>query len=95
MPFVVQLLGEYVVEIAEAILQRIQDVPSDPYRRFAGEDEPFLGLTRQRVVSYWACNYAERYRLAEYPPLQVMKQLQLWNGREGRRRMVGMRRVKG
>jgi hypothetical protein len=90
-PFVIQLLGEYVVEISERILERLDELQLETYRRFAAANESFMRLTRDHVVSYWACYYRAQYRLPTYPPVRILMELGLWNGREGRRRLAGRR----
>jgi hypothetical protein len=54
---VIHLLGEYVVEISERILERLDELQIETYRRFAAANESFMPLTRDHVVSYWACYY--------------------------------------
>jgi hypothetical protein len=57
LPFIIALVGEYVVEI----LQQIDDgfVRFDPnaLARFVNDNPAFLTLLRQRVASYWDCYY--------------------------------------
>lgn len=74
-PFVVALLGEYVVEIIvdlhRALLPALTD-PASPhfaqYGAFLAENPDFLALTRQRVASYWDCYYRRQYLSpADYP----------------------------
>jgi hypothetical protein len=65
--FVVQLVGEYVIEIILAIREALSDLDvSDStqqalYGRFLAENPAFLELTSQRVTSYWNCYYRSRY----------------------------------
>jgi hypothetical protein len=87
-PFVIQLLGEYVVEIGESILKRLDELQAEPYLRFAAANESFMRLTRDHIVSYWARYNRAKYRLPAYPPVRVLMELGLWNGREGRRRLA-------
>jgi hypothetical protein len=60
-PYVVQLLGEYVVEICEDIERFAEsELPARPVlasevRSFADENPEFIGLTQQRSISYWEC----------------------------------------
>lgn len=57
-PFVVQLVGEYVIEILATIRDAIHDLDRDLYRAFLISNPDFFRLTKQRVVSYRACYYA-------------------------------------
>jgi hypothetical protein len=69
-PFVVQLIGEYVVEIVEAAaVTVISDASSAQFTEFARENPAFMATTRRRVVSYWDCYYRSRFpTLQSYPP---------------------------
>lgn len=66
-PFVVQLAGEYVVEILEAIHRGLPGlgVPGSVERRLYGEfiarNAAFFGRTERRVVSYWSEYYRWKY----------------------------------
>src|SRR6266516_4631570 len=84
-PFVVQLLGEYVIEIAEVIEEAVEGLSPKLCQDFARENPSFLQLTRQRVVSYWATFYRSRCSFSDYPPFNVMHRLGIWQGLEGRR----------
>lgn len=66
-PFVVQLLGEYVVEIHEAILARLLPIldrsadAREAYRRFVAANPDFIAVTEARIASYWNCYYRDRF----------------------------------
>ncbi|MFE9012637.1 hypothetical protein [Streptomyces cyaneofuscatus] len=66
-PFVVQLAGEYVLEIVEAIGRGLPGltVPGSAQRRLYGEfiarNPTFFARTERRVVSYWSCYYRWKY----------------------------------
>lgn len=78
-PFVVQLVGEYVVEIISAIEARLSDAQRPLFASFLRENGEFVGLTRRRLISYWNCYHRTRWvRLAEYPGMRVMKRLEDW-----------------
>jgi hypothetical protein len=78
-PFTLQLVGEYVVEIIELLASRIDELRNDRYRLFAAENDRFVQKTRHRVLSYWDCYYRSRYpRFDEYPGFRVMNELGLW-----------------
>jgi hypothetical protein len=73
-PFVVQLVGEYVVEILQVIIRGLPGlaVPHSAQRRLYGEfvlrNPAFFARTEQRVASYWDCYYRRRYPdLGSYP----------------------------
>jgi hypothetical protein len=66
-PFVVQLIGEYVVEILELLAAHADRLETAPYRDFVAENPQFLSLTRRRMISYWNCYYRQRSpRLADH-----------------------------
>ncbi|MDT0478058.1 hypothetical protein RM863_38685 [Streptomyces sp. DSM 41014] len=66
-PFVVQLAGEYVLEILEAIGRGLPGltVPGSAQRRLYGEfiarNPAFFARTERRGVSYWSCYYRWKY----------------------------------
>lgn len=63
-PYVVQLIGEYVVEIVRDIHAELADLDKPgswqrlAYGRFADDNSAFLELTSQRVTSYWREYYS-------------------------------------
>jgi hypothetical protein len=77
-PFVVQLLGEYVVEICARILSRLAArslFASPGYQEFVRANDEFIALTEQRAVSYWSCYYRDRYARREYPAIAALDRL--------------------
>jgi hypothetical protein len=63
-PFVIALLGEYVIEICRDIEQFIRTEPAAPGPAMLGHLAGFLDgnpsfaeLTRQRALSYWSLHY--------------------------------------
>jgi hypothetical protein len=64
-PFVIQLVGEYVVEILHVIDNNLSSLNLSNYEQFARSNPEFIALTEHRVMSYWN----EYYR---HPP---------WEGR--------------
>ena len=75
-PFIVQLIGEYVVEIVEMILDQVDQVKTPEFRRFVEENQPFLARTRQRATSYWDCYYRGPWlRRVDYPGLRLLDAL--------------------
>ncbi|MFD4228788.1 hypothetical protein [Streptomyces sp. NPDC058545] len=66
-PFVVQLVGEYVLEILVVIRDEIRDLATPgarsrlAYGQFIVENPAFFARTQRRVVSYWSCYYRSAY----------------------------------
>ncbi|MBN8754699.1 MULTISPECIES: hypothetical protein [Variovorax] len=76
-PFVVQLLGEYVVEIAEVISAALPEVDTAQFSAFARENPNFMAITRQRVTSYWDCYYRARFQtLQAYPAFIALEAIE-------------------
>lgn len=67
-PFVVQLVGEYVLEILVDIRDglRALDTPGDglrlAYGEFLAANPAFFDRTQRRVVSYWSCYYRTAFQ---------------------------------
>jgi hypothetical protein len=79
LPFVVQLVGEYVVEIVAALEERLPEIgtPSSlqerAYGAFLAANPELLRLTRARVISYWDCYYRRDFpALADYPGYRLI-----------------------
>ncbi|MFE7131899.1 hypothetical protein ACFVIM_13645 [Streptomyces sp. NPDC057638] len=84
-PFVIQLGGEYVVEIIESTLRALPGLmePGSAermrYGAFLAANPAFFTLTERRAVSYWSAyyrRYPPRYReFATYPGGQLITAL--------------------
>jgi hypothetical protein len=81
-PFVVRLIGEYVVEILHDIQTGLPDLETagsahrTQYATFAAANPGFMALTAARVTSYWDCYYRHDYpRLSDYPGFQLISSL--------------------
>ena len=61
-PFIFQLLGEYVMEILE-VLQKHINPNIDNYVKFINENQKYWTQTESRMISYWN----EYYRRPMYP----------------------------
>ena len=80
-PFVVQLVGEYVLEIIDVIRARLADLPAPTYGAFVAANAGFMALTRKRAISYWNAYYRHRFRdCASYPGLVVLNHLESLGG---------------
>ena len=85
MPFIMQLLGEYVIEIIEVIYQNREGINKENLVKYIAENPKHYHVTRQRVYSYWNCNYRKfypkygrgvRYRgkcHLDYPGIKMLK----------------------
>ncbi|NUS53785.1 MAG: hypothetical protein HOV66_02825 [Streptomycetaceae bacterium] len=80
-PFVVRLVGEYVVEIQRVIWDGLVDIDipgaaqHDVYGAFLAANPAFLQRTRQQVASYWACYYRNRWPRKYYPGTVIVESL--------------------
>ncbi|MGW1997773.1 hypothetical protein [Embleya sp. NPDC001921] len=80
-PFVVHLVGEYVVEIQRTIWDGLVDIdiPGTPqhdvYGAFLAANPDFLHLTSQRIASYWNCYYRNKYPREYYPGRIILESL--------------------
>jgi hypothetical protein len=78
-PFVVQLLGEYVVEISRDVLTALEARPTgqamlELLRHFAADNDDFMALTRDRARSYWAEYYRREWpSMRNYPALVALE----------------------
>jgi len=73
-PFVLQLLGEYVLPIIRVVGDQSTVLKSSEYRRFLIENPAFLQLLKQRIASYWNCYYRAVFpRLKDYPAFQMIE----------------------
>ncbi|MGV9505646.1 hypothetical protein ACWDQZ_08575 [Streptomyces tendae] len=81
-PFVVQLVGEYVLEILESIQHGLSDLPSKgsaqrlTYGDFIARNPGFFARTERRVVSYWSCYYRWKFPVfGTYPGCHLLELL--------------------
>lgn len=81
-PFIVQLLGEYVLEIVEIVYTHVSHTPQESLTTFARENPLFMTLTAQRATCYWDCYHRARFRsLEDYPALRALRILRPDPGR--------------
>ncbi len=75
-PFVVVLLGEYVVEIIEVARESIKK-DNALYKKFITENPAFWEKTKERMISYWNEYYRKSYRNKDvYPALDIAKTIE-------------------
>lgn len=72
-PFVVQLLGEYVIEIVEVIAADVHERGPERLAVFAQENPRFMATTRRRATSYWHCYHRSRFPVLQaYPAITAL-----------------------
>jgi hypothetical protein len=76
-PYVVQLLGEPVVEILEVLENHLEDLTQGYVRAFVTENSGFLSLTKERVTSYWNCYHRARHpNRSDYVGFKLVRALE-------------------
>jgi hypothetical protein len=83
---VLQLIGEYVLEIVLLIHEHIDELDRTIYDRFAKENDNFIALIKAKAISYWDCYYRwQNWKFRDSTAFQVLNGLGLWEGLEARR----------
>jgi hypothetical protein len=77
-PFVVRLVGEYVLPIVEDIHAALVTGRGEHENlsRFAAENPSFVDLTGQRAVSYWDAYHRQEYpHRDDYPGIVALREI--------------------
>lgn len=61
-PFVIQLTGEYVIEILDSCEAHMAALNPDLYGTFLRDNPKYFQVTRDRMISYWDCYYRGKYK---------------------------------
>lgn len=77
-PYVVQLVGEYVIEILDVIFAHIERLDRQAYVKFFLENEAYYQTTKRRVMSYWACYYRHRFCREDYVGFKILDHFDAW-----------------
>ncbi|UMR28994.1 hypothetical protein MJ904_18070 [Massilia sp. MB5] len=73
-PYVIQLVGEYVIEVLQVIEQALPQLDQSIYARYLAQNPGHFATTARRVRSYWYCYYRDRYPVFEnYPATRVLQ----------------------
>jgi hypothetical protein len=76
-PYIVQLAGEYVIEIVNDIARAIGMRDASLLAAYARDNPDYLATLSRRVTSYWNCYHRREYPdRADYPGTQVLRLLQ-------------------
>jgi hypothetical protein len=74
-PFIIQLVGEYVIEILDQIDDAFDAIDPRALGDFIRENPNFLALIKQRVASYWDCYY-RAVRPNDYVGFRLIRRLE-------------------
>jgi len=74
-PFVIALIGEYVVEIIRDIHAALLDLERDVVSAFIRANPVFYMLTCDRVMSYWDCYYRWQFSRSDYVGFKLLREL--------------------
>jgi hypothetical protein len=74
-PFIVRLVGEYVIEIIGQIDDRFTDLPVEHLTAFVKANPDFMRLTHARVTSYWNWYYRD-VPCREYVGFRLMERIE-------------------
>lgn len=80
-PFVVQLCGEYVLEIVERMDAALPAWNAQALARYLRDNPAYVATLERRAVSYWNCHYRARYPV--------------WDAYAGGRAMAALRALQG
>jgi hypothetical protein len=84
-PFVIQLAGEYVIEILRDIEGALTRLDVSIYGDFVRNNPTFVQQTKQRIVSYWDCYYRS-IAAEKYPGFRILSFIEELERRPGERR---------
>ncbi|MBD8529515.1 MULTISPECIES: hypothetical protein [unclassified Massilia] len=77
LPYLLQLAGEYVVEIVEDVAEGIGRCDAAMLADFAAGNTDYLATLARRVTSYWSCYHRQAYPdRRDYPGTEVLAVLQ-------------------
>lgn len=74
-PFIIALIGEYVVEVLQDIHDSLTPEASDVLAEFICANPLYWKLTQQRVASYWNAYYRRKYTRNEYVGFKLLEAL--------------------
>lgn len=77
-PFVVALLGDYVIEITEIASAAVKQMNPVALAALARDNPSFIATTKARAISYWDCYYRSRdyRRHFDYPAVLALEQVE-------------------
>jgi hypothetical protein len=73
-PFLVRLMGEYVIEIVNRIDDAFDTLDRDAWTTFVIANPGLVALTDARIISYWDCYYRQ-ISAADYVGFRLMNKV--------------------
>jgi hypothetical protein len=78
-PFVLMVLGEYVIEIVEDVREALPALDRAIYANLVRENRKTVQALRAKAISYWDAYHRQRYpQKRDYPGLQALYELEAW-----------------
>lgn len=75
-PFSIQLLGEYVIEILQVLDKHVNEKTHNDYKTFVKTNSRYWQKTESRVVSYWNAYYRKKFpKLKEYVGVEIINKI--------------------
>ena len=75
-PFIIQLIGEYVYELLPIIDKKINENTLDYYAEFRDENPKYWQQTESRMISYWNEYYRYKFpKLKEYLGFEIVNRI--------------------
>jgi hypothetical protein len=74
-PFIIQLLGEYVIEIIQIIQDNLSKLDKQALKTFLIDNNEYFQKTQDRVRSYWQCYYRNQTKFEDYVGQQIIVEL--------------------
>ena len=79
-PFVLQLAGEYIIEIIKFLDQNSHQLKRENYSSFVKANPAFCLITSQRIFSYWSCYFRhDPPFFNEHCGFMFAKEIGLWD----------------
>jgi len=75
-PFLVALIGEYVIEILDDLDSGLSGPVLTIVAEWAAENPDYWRLTRQRVASYWDAYYRHGYTRRDYVGFRLAERIE-------------------
>lgn len=78
-PFILLLLGDYVIEIVEDVRDALPVLDKSIYANLIRENRLAVQTLRARATSYWDAYHRQRYpQKQDYPGLTALREMETW-----------------